>query len=53
MSLNVELLESSLAQIKERETEFSAHFYTNLFADYPIVMLDGAEYPVEILNPAV
>ena len=37
MSLNVELLESSFAQIKEREAEFSAHFYTNLFADYPIV----------------
>jgi hemoglobin-like flavoprotein len=37
MSLNVELLESSFAQIKERETEFSAYFYSNLFADYPIV----------------
>lgn len=37
MSLNVELLESSFARVKEREAEFSAHFYNNLFADYPIV----------------
>jgi hemoglobin-like flavoprotein len=37
MSLNVELLESSFSQIKERETEFTNHFYTNLFADYPEV----------------
>lgn len=35
MSLNVELLESSFLQIKEQETEFTTHFYTNLFADYP------------------
>jgi hemoglobin-like flavoprotein len=35
MSLNVELLESSFSQIKEKEAEFTAHFYTNLFADYP------------------
>ncbi len=37
MSLNVELLESSFAQIKEREADFSAHFYANLFVDHPIV----------------
>jgi hemoglobin-like flavoprotein len=37
MSLNIELLESSFTQIKEQETKFSAHFYTNLFADYPMV----------------
>ena len=37
MPLNVELLESSFSQIKDQEAEFSASFYTNLFADYPIV----------------
>lgn len=37
MSLNVELLESSFSQIKEQETEFTTHFYLNLFADYPEV----------------
>ncbi|MEH2178088.1 globin family protein [Nostoc sp.] len=37
MSLNIELLESSFSQIKEQETEFTTHFYTNLFADYPEV----------------
>jgi hemoglobin-like flavoprotein len=35
MPLNVELLESSFSQIKDRETEFSTNFYTYLFADYP------------------
>lgn len=37
MSLNVELLESSFSQIKERETEFMTLFYTNLLTDYPEV----------------
>jgi hemoglobin-like flavoprotein len=37
MSLNVELLESSFLQIKAQETEFMAHFYKILFADYPEV----------------
>lgn len=37
MSLKVELLESSFSQIKEQETEFTTHFYTNLFEDYPEV----------------
>lgn len=37
MPLNVELLESSFAQIKAQELEFTNHFYTNLFADYPEV----------------
>ncbi len=37
MSLKVELLESSFSQIKEQETKFTMHFYTNLFADYPEV----------------
>ena len=37
MSLNIELLESSFSQIKAQETEFTTHFYTNLFADYPEV----------------
>jgi hemoglobin-like flavoprotein len=35
MSLNIELLESSFSQIKNQESEFTAHFYANLFADYP------------------
>lgn len=37
MSLNIELLESSFLQIKARESEFTTHFYINLFADYPEV----------------
>ena len=37
MPLNVELLESSFSQIKERKTEFTTCFYTNLFTDYPEV----------------
>ncbi len=37
MPLNVELLESSFSQIQDRETEFTTCFYTNLFADYPMV----------------
>ncbi|MEH1892037.1 MAG: hypothetical protein V7K92_22160 [Nostoc sp.] len=37
MSLNIELLESSFLQIKAQETEFMAHFYKTLFADYPEV----------------
>ncbi len=35
MSLNVEVLERSFAQIKPRATEFAASFYNNLFTDYP------------------
>jgi hemoglobin-like flavoprotein len=35
MSLNVEVLERSFAQIKPRSTEFAASFYNNLFIDYP------------------
>ena len=37
MNLNGELLEQSFAQIRNRESEFTAYFYTNLFADYPEV----------------
>lgn len=37
MNLNGELLEQSFAQIRDRESEFTAYFYTNLFADYPEV----------------
>ena len=37
MALNIELLESSFSQIKAQESEFTTHFYTNLFADYPEV----------------
>lgn len=37
MPLNVELLESSFLQIKDRGTEFSSCFYTHLFADHPTV----------------
>lgn len=37
MSLDVELLESSFSQIKEQRTDFTACFYSNLFADYPEV----------------
>jgi hemoglobin-like flavoprotein len=37
MSLNVELLESSFSQLKDKETEFTTFFYTNLLADFPEV----------------
>jgi hemoglobin-like flavoprotein len=37
MSLNIELLKSSFAPIREREVEFTTHFYSNLFEDYPEV----------------
>lgn len=37
MPLNVELLESSFSQIKERKTEFTTYFYTNLFTAHPEV----------------
>ena len=37
MPLNVELLESSFLQIKDRKTKFSSCFYTHLFADHPTV----------------
>jgi hemoglobin-like flavoprotein len=37
MSLNVELLESSFAQIKDRQAEFTEFFYTNLLNNYPEV----------------
>lgn len=37
MSLNVDLLEQSFAQIKDRGEAFSTQFYATLFADYPTV----------------
>jgi hemoglobin-like flavoprotein len=37
MSLQVELLESSFSQLKNKETEFTTYFYTNLLADFPEV----------------
>jgi hemoglobin-like flavoprotein len=37
MSLQVELLESSFSQLKDKETEFTTYFYTNLLADFPEV----------------
>jgi hemoglobin-like flavoprotein len=37
MSLNVELLESSFAQIKDRQAEFTEYFYNNLLNCYPEV----------------
>lgn len=37
MSLNLELLELSFSQIKDRETEFANYFYHHLFADYPMI----------------
>ena len=37
MTLDVEALEQSFAQIKPRATEFSANFYNTLFTDYPQV----------------
>lgn len=37
MTLNVELLETSFAQIKPNSLEFTARFYATLFADYPEV----------------
>ena len=37
MALNVELLESSFAQVKVNSSEVTERFYTLLFADYPEV----------------
>jgi hemoglobin-like flavoprotein len=37
MALNVELLESSFAQVRLNSADFTAGFYTTLFADYPEV----------------
>jgi hemoglobin-like flavoprotein len=37
MDLNVELLESSFAQIKANSSEMTKQFYTFLFTDYPEV----------------
>ena len=37
MTLNVELLESSFAQVNGNSTEFTDTFYTILLADYPEV----------------
>lgn len=37
MPLNVELLTRSFAQVKNRGSEFTTKFYSNLFADYPEV----------------
>ncbi len=35
MALNIELLEQSFEQVKVRESDFTALFYSYLFADYP------------------
>lgn len=37
MTLNVELLNRSFAQVKDRGSEFTAKFYSNLFTEYPEV----------------
>lgn len=37
MTLNIEALENSFAQIQPLAPEFAASFYQNLFADYPEV----------------
>ncbi|MBW4550912.1 MAG: hypothetical protein KME35_07360 [Aphanocapsa sp. GSE-SYN-MK-11-07L] len=37
MSLNVERLEASFSQLKNKETEFTTYFYANLLADFPEV----------------
>lgn len=37
MALNIELLESSFAQVKGNSLEFTGRFYTLLFANYPEV----------------
>jgi hemoglobin-like flavoprotein len=47
MSLNVELLESSFAQVKNNGSEFTDKFYTALFADYPDVQPLFAKTPME------
>ncbi len=39
MTLNTNLLETSFALICDRETDFTDHFYSNLFKDYPEVEL--------------
>jgi hemoglobin-like flavoprotein len=58
MSLNVELLESSFAQIKELCLEEAwtpnvEQAWIEAYRAIAQVMLNGAEYPAEILNPAV
>ena len=47
MELNVKLLESSFAQVKENSLEFTERFYTSLFADYPEVQPLFANTPME------
>jgi hemoglobin-like flavoprotein len=47
MTLNVELLESSFAQVKENSLEFTKRFYNMLFADYPEVQPLFANTPME------
>ena len=37
MVLKVDLLETSLAQLSDRKTEFTDYFYSTLFSDYPQV----------------
>lgn len=37
MPLNVDALEQSFEQVKERGAEFTQHFYATLLTDYPIV----------------
>ncbi|MDJ1185295.1 globin family protein [Roseofilum casamattae] len=37
MSLNAQLLETSFALLRDRESEFTEYFYSNLFLDYPQV----------------
>lgn len=37
MTLNIELLETSFAQLQAQKAEFTNSFYSTLFADYPQV----------------
>jgi hemoglobin-like flavoprotein len=37
MTLQADLLETSFARIRDRQTEFTDYFYSTLFADYPQV----------------
>ncbi|NJK29947.1 MAG: flavohemoprotein [Acaryochloris sp. SU_5_25] len=47
MSLQIDLIESSFAQICDRKSEFTDFFYSTLFADYPQVQPLFANTPMQ------
>lgn len=47
MALNIELLERSFTQVTPNSADFTNHFYTTLFADYPEVQPLFANTPMK------